>query len=105
MRDVEPDIYSGTHHAYGINEYMFFTGKNDTCNAQHNSNKFKQRGLMEVVDELRYDLLHYSASATTSLTSGIIRFIIPSMPAFRVIMEEGQPEQDPCSIRLTTPSL
>src|ERR1022692_1671776 len=56
--------------------------------------------------ELFHDILVYcySASATTSFTSGIILFIIPSMPAFNVIMEDGQPEQDPCSIRFTTPS-
>ncbi len=51
--------------------------------------------MMKVVYELRYDLLHYSASATTSLTSGIMRFIMPSIPAFRVIMEDGHPEQEP----------
>lgn len=48
---------------------------------------------------------NYSASATTSFTSGIILFIIPSIPAFRVIIEEGQPEHEPISIRFTTPSL
>ncbi|SHF86567.1 hypothetical protein SAMN05444008_11342 [Cnuella takakiae] len=48
---------------------------------------------------------YYSASATTSFTSGIIRFIMPSIPAFSVIMLEGQPEQEPWSIRLTIPSL
>jgi hypothetical protein len=37
----------------------------------------------------------YSASATTSSTSGIMRFIICSMPDFRVIMEEGHPLQLP----------
>ena len=105
MFDVEPDKNSGTHHTYWVNEDVFFTGKNDTGDASHNSDKLKPGGLMYIVEELRYDLVHYSASATTSLTSGIIRFIMPSMPAFRVIMEEGQPEQDPCNIRLTTPSL
>ncbi len=49
-----------------------------------------------------YPLL-YSASATTSFTSGIIRFIIPSMPVFRVIIEEGQPLHEPCSISFTVP--
>jgi hypothetical protein len=39
--------------------------------------------------------LIYSASATTSFTSGIIRFIIPSIPAFSVIIDDGHPEQDP----------
>ena len=47
---------------------------------------------------------NYSASATTSFTSGIIRFIIPSIPALRVIMLEGQPLQLPCIIRFTLPS-
>ena len=46
----------------------------------------------------------YSASATTSFTSGIMRFIMPSIPALSVIMEDGQPLQLPCSIRFTTPS-
>lgn len=45
----------------------------------------------------------YSASATTSWTSGIMRFIMPSIPAFKVIIEEGHPEQEPCIIRVTTP--
>ena len=49
--------------------------------------------------------IHYSASATTSFTSGIIRFIIPSIPAFNVIIDEGQPEQEPCNIKFTVPSL
>src|SRR6266498_5200469 len=46
----------------------------------------------------------YSDSATTSFTSGIIRFIIPSIPAFKVIIDEGQPLQLPCNIRFTVPS-
>lgn len=37
----------------------------------------------------------YPTSATTSFTSGIMRFIIPSIPAFKVIIDEGQPEQLP----------
>jgi hypothetical protein len=48
--------------------------------------------------------LIYSASATTSFTSGIILFIIPSIPAFKVIIEEGQPLQLPCNIKFTLPS-
>ena len=48
--------------------------------------------------------LSYSASATTSFTSGIILFIMPSIPAFNVIIDEGHPLQLPCNIRLTTPS-
>lgn len=48
---------------------------------------------------------NYSASAMTSFTSGIMRFIMPSMPLFSVIIDEGQPEQEPCIIRFTTPSL
>ena len=46
----------------------------------------------------------YLDSATTSLTSGIILFIIPSIPAFKVIIEDGQPLQLPCIIRFTVPS-
>ncbi len=46
---------------------------------------------------------NYSASATTSFTSGIIRFIIPSMPLFSVIIDEGQPEHEPCSMSVTVP--
>jgi hypothetical protein len=48
---------------------------------------------------------NHSASATTSFTSGIILFIMPSMPALSVIMLEGQPLQLPYSIRFTMPSL
>ena len=82
-------------------------GREENCNVPFclMAHFLKPGGMMKVVQKLRYDLLHYSASATTSLTSGIMRFIMPSIPAFRVIMEEGQPEQEPCSIRLTTPSL
>lgn len=47
--------------------------------------------------------MSYSASAITSRTSGIMRFIMPSIPAFRVIIEEGQPEQEPWSIRVSLP--
>lgn len=48
---------------------------------------------------------HYSASATTSFTSGIMRFIMPSIPALRVTMLLGQPLQLPCIIRFTVPAL
>jgi hypothetical protein len=51
------------------------------------------------------DALAYSASATTSFTSGIMRFIMPSIPALSVTMLEGQPLQEPCNIKLTIPSL
>jgi hypothetical protein len=46
-----------------------------------------------------------SASETTSFTSGIIRFNKPSMPAFKVIVEDGQPLQEPLSWTVTTPSV
>ena len=46
-------------------------------------------------------LFLYSDSATTSFTSGIIRFIMPSIPAFKVIIEDGQPLQLPCIIKFT----
>ncbi len=105
MSDIQPDENTRADHTYRINQYVFLPGKNDTSDACNDSNEFKPAGLMDVVKELRYDLLHYSASATTSRTSGIMRFIMPSIPAFRVIMEEGHPEQEPCNIRLTTPSL
>ncbi len=48
--------------------------------------------------------INYIASATTSSTSGTMRFSNPSIPAFKVIMEEGQPLQEPCSISVTFPS-
>lgn len=44
---------------------------------------------------LFFKIYFYPASATTSFTSGIILFIIPSTPTFKVIIEEGQPEQLP----------
>src|ERR1700742_2094019 len=97
--------HARTDHANGIYQNIFFAGENDTRDSQNYRNKLKPGGMMDVVEELRYELLHYSASATTSLTSGIMRFIMPSIPAFSVIMEEGQPEQDPCSMRFRTPSL
>lgn len=105
MSEVKPDENTGADHAHRINQYIFLTGKNNACDTSYNRNKLKPGGLMDVGVELRYDLVHYSASATTSLTSGIMRFIMPSIPAFRVIMDEGQPEQEPCNIRFTTPSL
>ncbi len=105
MHDIQRNEHACTDHADRINQNIFFTGKNHTGDTGNNSDKFKPGGLMDVAEKLRYDLVHYSASATTSLTSGIILFIMPSIPAFRVIMDEGHPEQDPCNIRLTTPSL
>lgn len=60
-------------------------------------------GLTHVLKKL--NAMNYSASATTSFTSGIIRFIIPSIPAFKVIIDDGQPLHEPCNIRFTTPSL
>ena len=59
----------------------------------------------QVLTTCKINNLYYSASATTSFTSGIILFIIPSMPDFNVIIEEGHPLQLPCSIRFTVPSL
>ena len=105
MGDIKPDKNPGADHPHGINQYVFFTGKNNAGDAGYYSDKLKPGGLMYVGLKLRYDLLHYSASATTSLTSGIIRFIMPSIPAFNVIIEDGQPEQEPWSMRFTTPSL
>ena len=52
-----------------------------------------------------YKKFSYSASATTSFTSGIILFIMPSIPAFKVIILLGQPLQLPCKARFTMPSL
>jgi hypothetical protein len=49
-------------------------------------------------------MIDYSDSATTSFTSGIILFIMPSIPALRVIIEEGHPLQLPCMERLTVPA-
>lgn len=68
--------------------------------------KIKKRcqGLLTTLTNV-FILMNYSASATTSFTSGIMRFIIPSIPAFNVIMEEGHPLQLPCIIKFTTPSL
>lgn len=57
---------------------------------------------MLLINELT-SYFNYSASATTSFTSGIIRFIIPSMPAFNVMVEEGHPLQLPCMAKLTVP--
>ena len=45
----------------------------------------------------------YSASATTSFTSGSMRLSIASIPSFKVAVEEGQPEQAPCSLTVTMP--
>lgn len=45
----------------------------------------------------------YSISDTTSCTSGIILRNIPSMPDFKVTVEEGQPLQDPCRMTVTVP--
>jgi hypothetical protein len=47
----------------------------------------------------------YMASATTSVTSGTMRFNKPSIPAFNVIVEDGQPLQEPFSSTVTIPSL
>ena len=105
MNNVQGNKHTRADHTDGVNKNIFFTGENDAGDSQYNGDKLKPCGMMKVVQELRYDLMHYSASATTSLTSGIIRFIMPSIPALRVIIEDGQPEQEPCSIRLTTPSL
>ncbi len=44
-----------------------------------------------------------SSSATTSFTSGIRRFIIPSIPALSVMVLLGHPEQEPWSMSVTTP--
>src|SRR5690606_1622388 len=48
--------------------------------------------------------LYYSASATTSSTSGTILFSKPSIPAFKVMVDDGQPLHDPRSSTVTTPS-
>ncbi len=45
----------------------------------------------------------YIDSATTSSTSGTIRFNKPSIPDFKVILEEGQPLHDPRSSTVTIP--
>ena len=46
----------------------------------------------------------YTPSATTSFTSGTRRVRRFSIPAFRVMVEDGQPEQEPCNNTFTVPS-
>ena len=45
----------------------------------------------------------YPISDTTSVTSGTILLSIPSIPAFSVTVEEGQPLHEPCRITVTIP--
>jgi hypothetical protein len=46
----------------------------------------------------------YIPSASTDVTSGIMDFNKFSIPDLSVIIEDGQPLQDPCSNTFTTPS-
>ena len=46
----------------------------------------------------------YILMATTSFTSGTIRVRRFWMPDFNVMVDEGHPEQEPLSSRLTIPS-
>lgn len=105
---TDNDIKNGIYKPNRVYEDVFIPVKPNAYNAEYNGDKFVPPGFLKATDKLMVDILNmikiYSASATTSLTSGIILFIIPSIPAFNVIIEEGQPEQEPCSIRLTTPS-
>ena len=48
-------------------------------------------------DRLAFDLA--SQTETTSTTSGTSSRSRDSMPIFSVIVEEGQPEQEPCMVR------
>ena len=102
------DVKNSVYETNGIYEDVFIPVEPNAYYTKYNGYKFVPPCFQKAIDELMVDVLNiiliYSASATTSLTSGIIRFIIPSIPAFSVIIEEGQPEQEPCSIRLTTPS-
>ena len=50
-------------------------------------------------------MIFYPISETTSVTSGTIRFNIPSIPDFKVTVNEGQQLQEPCSITVTIPLL
>ncbi len=85
----------------------------DWCARNNNANNLqipltrRMQAIKKAAVRLPHSLIanYYSLSATTSFTSGIIRFIMPSMPLFKVIIDEGQPEQEPCIIRFTTPSL
>ena len=47
---------------------------------------------------------NYTPTASTSSTSGTIRFSKFSIPYFSVNVELGQPEHDPCNSTLTFPS-
>jgi|GEM_PF-6291788 len=46
----------------------------------------------------------YIASAITSCTSGTIRFNKPSIPALRVMVEDGHPLHEPFNSTTTVPS-
>ena len=47
----------------------------------------------------------YPISDLTSVTSGTILFNIPSIPDFKVTVEDGHPLHEPCKITVTTPLL
>ena len=82
--------------------FAFNLEKGINCTLKNNK-KSHPYGRLKILIVSKW--MNYSASATTSFTSGIIRFIMPSIPAFKVIIDEGHPLQLPWSIRFTTPSL
>jgi hypothetical protein len=75
---------------------------------QHNPNQIK---IPACINKLVFNQtivknnFNYSASETTSVTSGTIRFNRFSIPDFSVMVDDGQPLHEPLSSTVTTPSL
>ena len=101
---ADPSINDGIDKTYRIYPDTFSFTEPYTCYACHNSKPFYPGCILDGLIKRLYDVAAHSDSAITSFTSGIILFIMPSIPAFRVIIEEGQPLQLPCMAKLTVPA-
>ncbi len=93
----EVGVYGGYHEVYCCAKAVQAVG-------DHRPKKRIQQILLNPFFVIVMLTKIYMASATTSVTSGTMRFNKPSIPALSVMVDEGQPLHEPFNSTVTTPS-
>ena len=58
MCKIEVNINYGAYHAHRINEYVFFSGEEHTCNTADGSNILQQSSINNTCNKLMIDFLY-----------------------------------------------
>lgn len=88
-------------------DYRCKSGKNALFRTKVANKAKNKAGTKPALKKQRKYRIGYTVipSATTSFTCGTIRLSKFSIPDLSVMVEEGQPEHEPCKSTVTTPSL